>query len=106
MASFTHPDVRWMECIFGSDRINNNPNLQVIVVECATKRGTDIDGPLLEREFKDAHIGGDVKIDKSIVLLQYQWGYGQDEAFPLHDPRRVNEVINWTHAALSGPFHK
>src|SRR5439155_22294315 len=76
------------------------PNMQVIVVECATKRGTDIDGPLLERELKRAQIGGDVKIDDSLVLLQYQWGYGRDEAFPLHDPRRVNEVINWTHAAL------
>lgn len=99
-ASFAHPDTRWIECVFDTNRINNNPNLQVIVVECATKRGTDIDGPLLEREFRRAQIGGDVKIDDGLVLLQYQWGYGRDESFPLHDSRRVNEVINWTHAAL------
>jgi hypothetical protein len=99
-ASFTHADARWIECVFDTNRINNKPNLQVMVVECATKRGTDIDGPLLEREFKQAQVGGDAKIDESLVLLKYQWGYGRDEAFPLHDPRRVNEVINWTHAAL------
>ena len=99
-ASFTQPDVRWIECVFDTDRVKGNPNVQVFVVECALKRGTDIDGPLLEREFKQAQIGGDVKIDQGLVLLQYQWGYGRDETFPLHDPRRVGEVIDWTHAAL------
>jgi len=72
----------------------------VFVVECAVKRGTDIDGPVLERELKQAQVGGDVKIDQGLVLLQYQWGYGRDETFPLHDPRRLNEVIDWAHAAL------
>jgi hypothetical protein len=99
-ASFTHTDARWIECVFDTNRINNNPNLQVMTVECATKRGTDIDGPLFERELKKAQVGGDVKIDDGLVMLQYQWGYGRDETFPLHDPRRVNEVINWMHAAL------
>jgi hypothetical protein len=99
-ASFTHPDTRWIECVFDTNRITNNPNLQVMALECAMKRGTDIDGPFLERELKKAQVGGDVKIDEGLVLLQYQWGYGRDDTFPLHDPRRVSEVINWTHAAL------
>ena len=89
-ASFTHADARWIECVFDTNRINNNPNLQVMAVECATKRGTDIDGPLLERELKKAQVGGDVKIDDGLVLLQYQWGYGRDEthSFILRDYSR------------------
>jgi hypothetical protein len=98
--SFTHTDSRWIECVLDTNRMTNNPNLQVMAIECATKRGTDIDGPLFERELKKAQVGGDVKIDDGLVLRQCQWGYGRDETFPLHDPRRVNEVINWTHAAL------
>jgi hypothetical protein len=100
IASFTHPEVRWIECVFDTNRINANPSMQVFVVECAVRRGTDIDGPLLEREFKQAQVGGEVKTEQSPVLLQYQWGYGRDEPFPLHDPRRVNEVIDWAQAAL------
>jgi Endonuclease NucS len=99
-ASFTHPEVRWIECVFDTNRISGDLDSQVLVVECAAKRGTDIDGSLLEREFKQAQIGGDVKIDESLVVLQYRWGYGRDEPFPLHDPRRINEVIDWTYAAL------
>jgi hypothetical protein len=99
-ASFTHSDVSWIECVFDTNRFSGNPNSQVLVVECATKRGTDVDGPLLERQLKQAQIGGEVKVDESLVVLQYRWGYGHDEAFPLHEPQRVAEVIDWTHAAL------
>jgi len=99
-ASFTHSEVSWIECVFDTNRISGNPNSQVLVVKCAAKRGTDVDGPLLERELKQAQIGGEVRIDESLVVLQYRWGYGHDEPFPLHEPRRVGEVIDWTHAAL------
>jgi hypothetical protein len=99
-ASFTHPAVRWIECVFDTNRSSGNPNSQVLVVECAARRGTDIDGLLLEREHKQAQVGGDVMINEGLVVLQYRWGYGRDEPFPLHDPRRVSEVIDWTHAAL------
>lgn len=99
-ASFAHPLVHWIECVFDTNRISGNPSSQVLVVECAAKRGTDVDGPLLERELKQASVGGDVKIGDGLILLQYRWGYGRDEAFPLHDPRRVSEVIDWTHAGL------
>jgi hypothetical protein len=99
-ASFTHPAVRWIECVFDTNRISGNSDSQVLVVECAVKRGTDVDGPLLEQEHKKAQIAGDVMINQGVVVLQYRWGYGLDEPFRLHDPRRVAEVINWTHAAL------
>ena len=81
-ASFTHPAIRWIECVFDTNRSSGNPNSQVLVVECAAKRGTDIDGPLLEREHKQAQVGGEVKINQELVVLQYRWGYGRDEAFP------------------------
>ena len=99
-ASFTHPDIRWIECVLDTNRMKSNPNVQVLVVECSTKRGSGIDGPHFERELKEAQIGGDVRIDDQLAMLQYQWGYGRDDVFPLHDPRRVTEVINWTHSAL------
>jgi Endonuclease NucS C-terminal domain len=98
--SFTDPGVRWVECIFDTDRINRNPNRQVFAVKRAAKRGTDIDAPLLKQEHKKARLGGEMNVDQGVVLLQYQWGYGRDETFPLHDPRRVAEVTNWAHAAL------
>ena len=74
--------------------------MQVFVVECNVKRATAINAPLLEREFNKSQVGGEMKIDGGLVLLQYQWGYGRDEPFPLHDPRRVGEVIDWTHTVL------
>jgi Endonuclease NucS len=103
-ASFTHPAVRWIECVFDTNRISGNSDSQVLVVECAVKRGTDIDGPLFEREHKRAQIGGDLNVEQGLVVLQYRWGYGRNEPFPLHDPRRVAEVINWTQAALRALF--
>ena len=99
-ARFTHPAARWIECVFDTNRSSGNPNSQVFVIECAVNRGTDIDGPLFEHEHKQARIAGDVMINHDLVVLQYRWGYGRDEPFPLHDPRRVGEVIDWAHAAL------
>jgi hypothetical protein len=99
-ASFNHSAVRWIECVFDTNRISGNSESQVLVIECAVKRGTGIDGPLLVREHKQAQIGGEVTVSQGLVVLQYRWGYGRDEPFPLHDPRRVGEVVNWTHAAL------
>jgi hypothetical protein len=104
-ASFTHPGARWIECVFDANRSSGNPNSQVFVIECAPGRATSIDGPLLECEHKQAQIGGDVMINQDLVVLQYRWGYGRDEPFPLHDPRRVGEVIDWAHAALRVLFN-
>jgi hypothetical protein len=103
-ASFSHPQFRWIECVFDSNRITGNTQSQVLVLECAAKRGTEVDGPLLEKELKQAEVAGDVKLGDGLVLLQYRWGYGQDEPFPLHDPCRVKELIDWTHAALRVVF--
>jgi hypothetical protein len=99
-ASFLHAAASRIECAFGTNRIAGNLSSQVVVIECEAKRGTDIECPLLERELKQAHIGGDVHVAGGTVLLQYRWGFGRDQPFPLHDPRRVQEVIDWAHAAL------
>lgn len=103
-ASFGHPQVRWIECAFDTNRISGNAQSQVLVIECAVKRGTEIDGPALEREIKHAELQGDVRISDGLVLLQYRWGYGQGESFPVHDPARVMELIGWTHRALGVVF--
>jgi len=103
-ASFGHSQVRWIECAFDTNRISGNPQSQVLVVECAVKRGTEIDGPVLEREIKQADLGGDVRVSDGLILLQYRWGYGQGEAFPVHDPARVKDLIGWNHRALSVVF--
>lgn len=104
-ASFSHPQLRWVECVFDTNRITGNTQSQVLVVECAVKRGTEIDASALERELQKAGVGGDVKISDGLILLQYRWGHGHEEPFPLHDPRRVKELIEWTHHALRVVFH-
>ncbi|MBI2825952.1 MAG: DUF1016 family protein [Planctomycetia bacterium] len=104
IASFAHPQVRWIECAFDTNRITGNTQSQVLVIQCAVKRATEIDGQALQAELHDAGASGDVRIDDGLVLLQYRWGYGQGESFPLHDPRRVKELIDWTHAALRVVF--
>ena len=97
-ASFGHPQVRWIEGAFDTNRITGNPQSQVLVIEGELKRATELDGSTLEKEI--SNIGGEVRIEGNLVVIQYRWGYGQGEAFPLHDPRRVGELIDWTHNAL------
>ena len=104
-ASFEHPQARFIECVFDSNRISGNPDSPVLVVECAVKRGTEIDGPCLEHEFKQAAIGGELRIDSNLILVQFRWGYGRDESFPVHDSRRLTELIGWVHAALRVVFN-
>lgn len=46
-ASYRHPQLQWLECVFDSNRISGSRDSQVLVVECAAKRGTEVDGPAL-----------------------------------------------------------
>ncbi len=103
-ASYTHPQLRWLECVFDGNRITGNQDSQVLVVECAARRGTEVDGPALKREFSAAGIGGDVQVNSDVVFAQYRWGFGRDAAFPVHEPRRVQEAVNWTHSVLKVLF--
>src|SRR5438477_502359 len=95
-ASYTHPQLQWLECIFDSNRISGNQDSQVLVVECAPRRGTEVEEAALRREFSAAGIGGDLRIDGGVVFAQHRWGFGRDAAFPVHDPRQVQETIRWT----------
>lgn len=94
-ASFHHPQLNWLECVFDANRISGNQDSQVLVVECAPKRGSEIDGQSLKCEFKAA-VNGEMQIDSAAVFFQCVWGYGGDAGFPVHDPRRVEELICWT----------
>ena len=102
--SYEHPQLRWLECVFDSNRISGNQDSQVLVVECTARRGTEVDGPALKREFTAAGISGDLRIDSDLVFAQYRWGFGKDESFPVHDPRRVHEAIQWTHSVVKVLF--
>ena len=95
-ASFEHPQLQWIECVFDSNRVSGNEDSQVLVVECAPRRGTEIDSAVLKREFANAGITGDLQIDADVLFAQYRWGYGRDEAFPVKEPRRVEEAAHWT----------
>jgi hypothetical protein len=99
-AGFDHPQLERAQCVFDTNRLNANPHSQVLVVECAPRRGTDIDGPALRREFTAAGISGDLHVDGSTVFAQSRWGYQRDAAFPVHDPREVKQAGQWALAVL------
>jgi Endonuclease NucS len=102
--SYEHPQLQWLECVFDGNRISGNQDSQVLVVECAPRRGTEVDGPALKREFSAAGISGDLRIEGDVVFAQYRWGFGRDAPFPVHDPRRVQEAVQWTHSVLKALF--
>lgn len=99
-ASFQHPQARSIECSFAASR-NSGSQAQVLLIECQPKRGTEIDGPALKREFHDVGCGGDVLADHDTVWLQCQWGHGPDAVFPVQDARRVKELSGWATCSLS-----
>ncbi len=94
-ASFQHPQLRRVECLFGSNRTSGNPYSQVLLIECEPKRGTEIDRAALKRELQEAGIGGEVQADAESVFFQCRWGFGPDAVFPVHDPRQVEELTRW-----------
>jgi Holliday junction resolvase-like predicted endonuclease len=100
IASYEHPQLQWLECVFDSNRTSGNQDSQVLIVECTARRGTEVDGAALRREVTAAGISGDLRIESDLVFAQYRWGFGKDAAFPVHDPRRVHEAIQWTHSVL------
>jgi len=104
IGSFAHPQASWIECAFDTNRITGNQQSQVLVVEIKPKRASEIDSAALAAEIKNAGVGGDAQIKDGLILLQYRWGYGQGETFPLDDPRRLQEAVNWVHAALRVVF--
>jgi len=99
-ASYRHPQLRWVECLFDTNRINGNPESQVFVVECAPRRGTEIDESALRRQFSTSGLGGDLRVEHELLFAQYRWGFGRDASFPVSDARRVEEVTGWAVAVL------
>lgn len=100
IASYEHPQLQWIECVFDSNRVSGNADSQVLVVECALKRGTELDSAALKQEFANAGITGDLQIDADVLFAQYRWGFGRDAAFPVNDRRRVDEAAHWTIGVL------
>src|SRR5262249_50733457 len=96
--------LQWLECVFDSNRVSGNQDSQVLVVECAARRGTEVDGPALRREFSTAGISGDLQIDSDVVFAQYRWGFGREAPFPVHDPRQVQQAVRWTLSVLKVLF--
>jgi hypothetical protein len=99
-ASYQHPQLRWVECLFDTNRINGNPESQVFVIECAPRRGTELDESRLRQQFSTAGLGGDLRVEEELLFVQYRWGFGRDASFPVSDARRVEEVSSWTTAVL------
>lgn len=104
IGSFTHPQASWIECAFDTNRITGNQQSQVLVVEIKPRRASEVDGAALTAELKNAGVSGDAQIKDGLILLQYRWGYGRGESFPLDDPSRLKEAIDWVHAALRAVF--
>jgi hypothetical protein len=40
-------------------------------------------------------------MDHDALLFQYQWGFGHDTAFPIHDARWVSELTGWAIGTLT-----
>ena len=99
-ASYEHPQLQWVECVFDSNRVSGNADSQVLVVECSLKRGTELDPTTLKQEFSKGGITGDLRIDSDVLFAQYRWGFGRDAEFPANDSRRVDEATQWTIGVL------
>jgi Endonuclease NucS len=103
-ASFQHPQLRHVECSFGNRRTSGS-QAQMLLIACQPKRGTEIDAPVLKRQMYEAGIGGDMQVDHDALFFQYQWGFGHDTAFPVHDARRIGELTRWTTGTLALLFN-
>jgi len=98
--SFQHPQLRKVECRFGTSR-SPGSQAQVLLIECLPKRATEVDAPELKRQFNDAGIGGEVAIEDHTLFFQCRWGFGQNVSFPVHDSRRVRELVQWATRTLT-----
>ena len=98
--SFQHAQLRYVECSFGT-RCTSGSQAQVLLIACQPKRSTEIDAPVLQRQMHEAGIGGDVQVDDDTLFFQYQWGFGHDTAFPVHDARRIGELTRWATDTLT-----
>ena len=103
-ASFQHPQLRKVECSFAPSRTSGS-QAQVLLIECEPKRATEIDAPHLQRQMHEVGSGGDVQVDHDVLCFQYQWGFGHDTAFPVHDARRVSELTRWATGTLKLLFN-
>jgi hypothetical protein len=102
VASYEHPQCQRVECCLGGDRINGNENSRVLLVECEPRRGTEIDESCLRKELAGA--GGEMRVNDATLLVQYQWGYGRETPFPVHDGHQVDQATRWTIAVLKALF--
>jgi hypothetical protein len=103
-ASFQHPQLRKIECSFGPSRTSGS-QAQVLLIACEPRRATEIDAPVLQRQMHEVGSGGDVQVDHDVLCFQYQWGFGHDTAFPVHEARRVTELTRWATGPLKLLFN-
>jgi hypothetical protein len=104
IASYEHAQCHRVECCLGGDRINGNENSRVLVVECEPRRGTEIDESCLRRELAEAGAGGEMRVNGATLVVQYQWGYGRETPFPVHNGHQVDQATRWTVTALKTLF--
>lgn len=103
-ASFQHPQLRKVECSFSLSRTSGS-QAQVLLIACEPRRASEIDAPVLRRQMHELGSGGDVQVDDNVLCFQYQWGFGHDTAFPVHDARRVTELTRWATGTLKLLFN-
>ncbi|HVC97799.1 MAG TPA: endonuclease NucS domain-containing protein [Pirellulales bacterium] len=99
-AGFSHPLVRSLECLFDTNRVSGNAQSQVLLIRCGLARGTHLDLAHFVVQLAERGLGGDARTDEGQLLVQHRWGYGHDEAFPVHEPRRVTELMGWAQETL------
>jgi hypothetical protein len=92
--SFQHSQLRQVGCAFGTSRTIGS-QAQMLLIECLPKRATEMDVPALKRQMDESGIGGNMHMDHDTLFFQYQWGFGYDTSFPIHDARRVSELSDW-----------
>lgn len=103
-ASYQHPQLQRIECVFDGNRVSRNEDSRVLVVECNPKRGTEIDDSALCKELSDAGAGGEMRVNDGTLFIQYRWGFGRETPFPVHDRNQVEQATQWTVAALKVLF--
>lgn len=97
---FDHALMRQVDCWFDSDQLTDSNIKQVFVIECITKRGTDIDERGFRSEFEHDGRTGDFRFSGNSILFQYQWGTDPNAELPVHNGQVVGRLIDWTHGVL------
>lgn len=95
-----HALMRKIECWFDGDQLTGSTIKQVFVIRCNPKRECNLDEHSFRTQFNGSGLTGELGFGSGEVVFQYQWGTDSEAAFPTHNARKMNRLIEWIHSVL------